>query len=461
MRLDYIIIQAGGKGLRLGELTKNKPKGLVPVQNTPVIFHLFQQFPQQRFVIIGDYLFDVLERYLSAFAPVRQMTVRAGGKGTCGGIRQALELLPEGAPLMLVWSDLILSETVVDAINAAARIPDQNYIGVSKDFSCRWSYEDGNFRETPSRAHGVAGLFLFRDKAQLAGVPEEGEFVRWLDGRGLTFSELSLAGAREIGTAEAYAETEHKGYRCRPFNTLSFEGARVVKTFRGAQGALLAKRERAWYREAAARGFARIPRIMGEDPLTMERVKGWNPFQRRCSEPDQRRIIDRAVEALAALHRLGGAPADAFSVQEAYCTKTLKRLDAVRDLIPFAGDRAVTVNGKVCRNIFRHRRAFQDKVRETLRCEAFALIHGDCTFSNILVREGADVDVVFLDPRGYFGFTELYGDPCYDWAKLYYSIYGDYDQFNNKNFRLDVHADRVELAIDSNGFRDRTEYFLE
>ena len=41
MAVDYIVIQAGGKGTRLKHLTKNKPKGIVPVNNLPIIFHLF------------------------------------------------------------------------------------------------------------------------------------------------------------------------------------------------------------------------------------------------------------------------------------------------------------------------------------------------------------------------------------------------------------------------------------
>ena len=41
MNLEYIIVQAGGKGTRLEHLTLNKPKCLVPIQNKPMIFHLF------------------------------------------------------------------------------------------------------------------------------------------------------------------------------------------------------------------------------------------------------------------------------------------------------------------------------------------------------------------------------------------------------------------------------------
>ena len=108
--MEYIVVQAGGKGTRLGYLTRNKPKALVPVENLPMIFHLFRKYPDKKFVIIGDYHKDVLREYLSSFVDVKYQVVNAEGTGTCSGIHQALARIPAGKPFMLVWSDLILPE---------------------------------------------------------------------------------------------------------------------------------------------------------------------------------------------------------------------------------------------------------------------------------------------------------------------------------------------------------------
>ena len=77
MNVDYIVVHAGGRGSRMEILTRNKPKALVPVNNLPMIFHLFKKFPDKKFVIIGDYKFDVLERYLKEFAQVDYELVKS------------------------------------------------------------------------------------------------------------------------------------------------------------------------------------------------------------------------------------------------------------------------------------------------------------------------------------------------------------------------------------------------
>ena len=203
--MDHIIVQAGGRGTRLGYLTKNKPKALVSVENLPMLFYLFRKFPDKRFVIIADYHREALHEYLEAFAEVKYQIVDASGTGTCAGVGQALELIPEGEPFMLVWSDLILPEDFTLPEEYVLRSgggcvkPNSDHIGISETFSCRWSYEGGEFREEASVDHGVAGLFLFTEKEKLSDVPASGELVRYLTQKQLSFKELGLAGTREFG----------------------------------------------------------------------------------------------------------------------------------------------------------------------------------------------------------------------------------------------------------------------
>ena len=148
---------------------------------------------------------------------------------------------------------------------------------------------------------------------------------------------------------------------------------------------------------------------------------------------------------------------DEFSREKAYFRKTMERIAPVRDLIPFADRRIIRINGRNCRNVFYHKRELEKKLGQ-VSCQGFCLIHGDCTFSNLMLRENGEP--VMIDPRGYFGYQELYGDPLYDWAKLYYSIVGNYDRFNLKDFRLDIGQEEVKLQIASNHWEDMEEDFF-
>ena len=234
MSCDYIIVQAGGKGTRMKRLTANKPKALVPVDNLPMIFHLFKKYPDKKYIVIGDYKYDVLKNYLREFAEVDyQIVCGTGHSGTCAGLREAISYIPSNRRFMLIWCDLILSSDY--------EIPesDNNIIGISRDFICRWKYKDGRFVEERSVEYGVAGHFIFKDKSYLIDVPEDGEFVKWIQSKGYVFQEQGLYRTHEYGLYEEWDKLSKS--RCRPFNRIKIEGDRVYKAAIDEQGKKLAR----------------------------------------------------------------------------------------------------------------------------------------------------------------------------------------------------------------------------
>ncbi len=452
MNTEYIIVQAGGRGSRLEYLTDNKPKAIVPVENKPMLFHLFNQFPDKKYIIIGDYQKDVLKSYLECFANVIYQVVDAKGKGTCSGIRQAVELLPEGQPFMLMWSDLILPDSF------AFPEENDNYLGVSETFPCRWSCHNGDLVEQPSTEEGVAGLFIFKDKSILNGVPTEGEFVRWLQQKQITYKTIGLAGTKEYGTLSEYLKLPNE--KCRPFNRMYERDGMLIKEGIDEQGKKLAVKEQLWYRKVNELGINGIPHIYGFDPLVMEKINGKNIYEYTLSYEQKKNILTALVEVLKKLHKTEKTQRDTFSLKEAYYGKTFDRIDKIRDLVPFANERIITVNGRQCRNVFFYRKELEQKIEGLINeCTDFCFIHGDCTFSNMMLDE--ENSPVLIDPRGYFGYTSLYGDEMYDWAKLYYSLVGNYDRFNLKKFRLMINESDVKLEIESNGWEEMEEDFFK
>ena len=452
MGLNYIVVQAGGRGSRMERLTRNKPKALVPVNNLPMIFHLFKKFPDKKFLIIGDYKFEVLEKYLREFATVNYELIHSSGNvGTCAGIADALSKVPDNEKFLLIWCDLILSDEhkLLDT--------DKNVIGISQDFKCRWSYREGKFYEEPSDKYGVAGYFIFQNKNLLSEVPASGEFVRWLQSKNFTFTEQPLKNTKEYGLYSEWSKLPRM--RCRPFNQITVEGDKIIKQGIDEQGRELAKKEIAWYKKIQGEDFLNIPTIYEYEPLTMEFIDGQNIYEYNFIPDAQKRyILQKIIACLQEVHKLGGVKADKESYFDAYIGKTYKRLEKVRNLVPFANDEKITINGRVCRNIFYHKEECEKLVMQYLP-EEFRLIHGDCTFSNMMLRH--DTEPVLIDPRGYFGKIQFYGDVAYDWVKLYYSLLSNYDRFNLKRFSLEINKNEVQLEIESNGWENLEEYFFE
>ena len=451
-----IIIQAGGRGTRLEGLTRNKPKCLVPVNNLPIIFYAFQKFPDAEFSIIADYKTDVLEKYLAAFGnKYNYRIIKADKKGTVSGIKETISSFPSDERFMIMWCDLILSDDF--------EIPSEtgNYIGISKDFECRWSYVNNKFVKEPSKENGVAGLFVFENKKLLENIPEEGALVGWLQTQDIEFKCLDLYGSKEIGTLLSYADNTDDTPRCRPFNSMKFNGDIVVKRGINEQGKKIAVDEINWYKKVKELGYEYIPEIYEYEPLTMKKVQGKNIYEYDCLTRSQKEeILKNIIEALEKLHNLlPPIPANREDCIENYITKTFDRLSKIEHLVPFADKEFIRINGQYYKNVFFDKEKFSEFLTGMIPDE-FKLIHGDCTFSNLMF-DTFNMKTILIDPRGYYGKTKLYGDVDYDWAKLYYSLKGDYDQFNRKKFTLDIKENEVELAIKPNYWEDMEEFFFD
>ena len=133
-----------------------------------------------------------------------------------------------------------------------------------------------------------------------------------------------------------------------------------------------------------------------------------------------------------------------------YVEKTLRRLETLRGPEALHGlasqDGPLTVNGEALRNLPALWPEVEAAVRRMSRNVEGSIIHGDLCFSNILYDLRARI-CKFVDPRGSFGQAGLYGDPRYDVAKLYHSVYGCYDFIVNDLFEVAVDGAEGTLRL--------------
>lgn len=452
----WVIAQAGGQGTRLKHFTWNKPKCLLSVAGQPLIYHLFDRFPSANFIVIGDYLYEVLEEYLRVFPPkVSVKLIKAETKGTLSGIDQALTYIADDDPFLLAWCDLLFEQV------PEFELKEKNWIGLSRHFKCRWSYNlAGKCVHEPSTERGIAGFFVFQNKAVLKDIPSSGECVRWFSQQPIQFEEIFLDNTHELGTLDNIDQYQQKKLVSRFFNSVEISGNQVVKKARVPEFEKLIDRECNWYRAVHSLGFNRLPSLISEHPLTISRILGSHPFELKIDFQNKIDILTDIFETLTQLHSCTKKVADPKVVIEVYLQKTYSRVNSVAQLIPFFDQPTIRVNGLLCRNPFHFQyENWLAQLVDEIKVDEFTLIHGDSTFSNLLVD---DLNRAWLiDPRGYFGSSLLYGDPMYDWAKLYYSVIGDYDYFNRRQFQLQITGKQVGVRIKSNEWKDLEPMFIE
>lgn len=438
-----VIVQAGGRGSRLRHHTWNKPKCLVSVHGKPLLYHLFDKFPTARFIIIGDYLYEQLENYLQVDPPqVEYKLIKTDQKGTCSGIDVALKLVPQDDPVLLTWSDLV--------IKGLPEFPDhapRPLVYLTDAFTCRWSLQDTGLQEVTSEVTGVPGIFYFSQRRQFTIPPHSGEFVKWFSKNILEYDTVLATELEELGDFSSIEENNSKLGFSRFFNQVDVLEETVVKQAIDLDYGHLIDQEIVWYKDAQELGFTRIPDVISTPPFIMQRIHGKHIWELDdLTAREQRSILSDIIYTLDDLHSRGERVASESAITNVYITKTQDRVQSVRKIIPNFDRESFTVNGVKCYNIFHPKYTlWWDKIDAALQTDTFTPIHGDPTFSNTIIDK--NLKAWFIDPRGSFDKPGIYGDPLYDFAKVYYSAVGGYDTFNQRKFKLHIDNDTCEILM--------------
>jgi hypothetical protein len=137
-------------------------------------------------------------------------------------------------------------------------------------------------------------------------------------------------------------------------------------------------------------------------------------------------------------------------LEEMYLGKTRRRLagitepPALRELVAHEGP--LVLNGREVANLPTLWKSLEGEVERLADNVQGCVVHGDLCLSNILYDMRSRI-CKLIDPRGSFGPAGIYGDPRYDVAKLYHSVYGLYDFIVNDLFHVSVEGNRIDLDI--------------
>lgn len=452
--ISTVIIQAGGQGIRLRPYTMNKPKCLVPLNGKPLLEYSLEKFKNCNIIIITDYKSDVLESYVNTFySQFNIKLIKTNKYGTCSGIKQAISLINNQNPIALIWSDLILEENIQHNIYSDIQV------FTTDSFPCRYKLKKQKIIKEDTKTNGILGLFTFKNKNILSDMQEDGSFVgQWLKNK-INFSEVKIKNIKEIGTIESLNKETNKFF-CRFFNQVEKQDSKIIKKCINDNFKAIHEDEKEWYKIVSSRQYKYMPKIFSYDPLTLEYIKGKQCHDSQFLEDTKENIIKNICNSLKKLHEIEKIPPDLNDIKSVYVTKACDRVKKASNLIPFIKFKYLLINGKLSKNPF-HQDFYEEFIKDlnSITCKNYNIIHGDPTFSNILIKN--NLEAVLIDPRGSFGKTKIYGDKDYDWAKLYYSLNGNYDSINLKKYSLTINENKLQFSIKSSGWENFTDLFYE
>jgi glucose-1-phosphate thymidylyltransferase len=171
------VVLAGGKGTRLGELTKVTNKHLLPVGPYPMVYHPLKKLVgagiRDILLVSGtEHMGDFVELLSSGREHGCHLTYRV--QDEAGGIAQALglaELYCRDARCLVVLGDNIFFDPLTDLVAAAEKQPDQAWVLLKRvPDPQRYGVaelRDGGIigiEEKPAKPrddHAVAGVYLY------------------------------------------------------------------------------------------------------------------------------------------------------------------------------------------------------------------------------------------------------------------------------------------------------------
>jgi len=473
-----LVIVAGGLGSRLAPLTDHVPKFLVNIGKetgyVEMIRYWGTQFDLEDHgvtVIVHPKYVALVAEYHALYFPKIRLTIKtvevANGSAhaimsTCGHL--------EGQSVLFTWCDVIpaIRDLALDMLDPESNIVFTNYSN-SNRYAMR-EVEPGVLKPVldPSEQGGCFGLY-YVGKFRQVEFKDGQDFIDVIEQYG-PLKEQVVSKIIDFGDMPKLRRTQSHADDARSFNAVKFVGDYVLKEAVGPQGKNIMKREIAWYKrldellENPLDVRPAVPRTWIAADGTgffMDRVQGvpiWKAWP-EMSPADRLYVIQQHFDTRRDLFNLDAQEVPLETLlrdvkTEAY-TKLVDRYNEIRGVIDSFGP-VTHVNGYelkeedplvTIKNVYDAlERFYTNDFPSQVGVRLYGFVHGDLQFSNAMV----DMDtrkVTIIDPRGYFGKSELIGLEDYDIGKLLYALSG-YDTFNtSREFFITKEGAHLEFTI--------------
>lgn len=457
--IDYLVICASGKGTRLLPITQHIPKLLVNSGDLNLISKIIDYWKSysEKFVVIIDSKYNKIVDFYLKLTGVKYEIINvdcANGEENSYTLNRSLQNEKyTNKKILITWCDIF-----PDSIIPPSVFKDQNIIFTYKNYGRYEAYEN----TIQKRSFGnIIGIYYFASFSHVRFFEPKMDICDCYKNNFGDFETFEIDNLIDIGDynklCEVINNTSYK-YSTRYFNKITdINDDLIEKQSTCIYGDKIITDEMAFYKFHV---LDNIPEIIGfkTNSFVMKKILNSDTLYKKFIKVDiriQQKMLTSILREVDKIHSIEQIQIDKDQLEGdikiEFYDKLLIRLGNIDTILKYFNHIKSVNNVKIK---FNHNFIIEDiykKIKFYLigKGYKYSSIHGDPHMSNVIVDENNKM--WFIDPRGYFGNTKLFGPPEYDISKIVYSLSG-FDQVNtnpNHFFTIDEN-NNIEVNITNN-----------
>ena len=481
-----IIILAAGLGSRLSKYTHNTiPKYLINIDNYNGLYHLityWNQYANNIYLVINSKYNNITNFYIKNLLTNYQEKIKIINYDNSDGTAYTINYILNNDlkdniinNLLITWCDLYPIHNI--NFNKIKKSKNDNNIYIfTNGNKCRYKLNDNNeIINCNSTSDGnIIGIYYFQNykKFTLDDNCINNDIVSYLNNIGQIFN-YKLDSIIDYGDEDKILDifkNSNKSYNfnCRYFNNIEIiENNKLFKKGINDKGKEIIKYEKNWYEYINNLNNNEItdilPKIYNiyEYGFIMEYKINYIPVYKYLIDNENNtdikiKVLNNIIKKLDKIHQIEKIEVSKLvffnNLKKEIYDKIIERRNIILDLINHFNIIETVNNVKIdtFENILNKCKNIILTYYETIEEYQYSIILGDCQFSNILIDPSNNDNIVFIDPRGYYGNSMIHGPSDYDYAKILYGISGfdnfNFDHFNLKN--IDLENKSIQFNID-------------
>lgn len=446
--LDDVVICAAGNNTRMKPLTNNIPKLLINLDNENVltkIVNYWKEYTNSFTVITQQKHMTRLEFYLKELhMDFKIKTIEIEDQENAYTIKKSLGNEYDGKRIVITWSDIYPTQKIEKNI-----LTDKNVIFISGN-KCRYNAtNDGRLFKSDSG--NVIGLYYFHNFREIEFYSDKEDICNNYSKNWGNFivQNIEHIDIGDMDKFKYYIEHMSSMFNTKFFNRITYQEDKLKKESLDNRGDKSIQNEMNWYKNIKIKNIPKIYEY-GDIYYIMEDLTRFPTFYDKFSDIEEKDLL-KVLESVNILHHSEEEYIidEETRINDIYIEtekKLRSRIGDIEKIIQTFGP-ILNVNSV---EITKSKEYIISSISEILKDyfsekKNYHIIHGDCTFSNIIYGD----DIYFIDPRGIFGDTSLYGHTEYDYSKIGYSLTG-YDAFSkDKYFSFELIDGKLTFHIEN------------